>query len=66
MVVPPMGVLSVGSGKGSCLFSLGDCLDIGVGGAAMGGCSFAGEPFVVEQMGTMGMLVPIECDMRWP
>ena len=37
--VPSIDVLPCGSGKGSCLFNLGDCFGIGVGGAAMGGCS---------------------------
>ena len=37
--VPSIDMLPCSSGKGSCLFSLGDHLGIGVGGAAMGGCS---------------------------
>ena len=38
-VTPSMGVFPIGSGKGSCLFGLGDCLGIGMGGMAMDGCS---------------------------
>ena len=44
-VVPPMGMLLISSGKGCCLFSLGDCLGIGVGGAAVVGCSSMGGVF---------------------
>ena len=44
-MAPSMGMLSVGSGKGSHLFGLGDCLGIGVGGAAMGGYSSTGGAF---------------------
>ena len=41
-VVLPISMLPVGSGKGHHLFSLGDCLGIGVGGVAVGGCSSTG------------------------
>ena len=41
-VAPPISVLPISSGKGHHLFSLGDCLGIGVGGVAVGGCSSAG------------------------
>ena len=41
-VAPPISMLPIGSGKGHHLFGLGDCLGIGVGGAAVGGCSSAG------------------------
>ena len=41
-VALPIGVLPIGSGKGCHLFGLGDCLGIGVGGVAMGGCSSTG------------------------
>ena len=41
-VALPIGMLPIGSGKGCCLFSLGDCLGIGMGEAAVGGCSSAG------------------------
>ena len=44
-VALPIGMLPIGSGKGCCLFSLGDCLGIGVGGAAVGGSSSAGGAF---------------------
>ena len=30
-VGPPIGMFPIGSGKGCCLFGLGDCLGIGVG-----------------------------------
>ena len=61
-----MGILPIGSGKRCHLFSLGDCLGIDARGAAVDGCSSAGEPSVAEWMGVMGVLVPIEGDMRWP
>ena len=41
-VVPPIGVFPISSGKGCHLFGLGDCLDIGVEGAAVDGCSSTG------------------------
>ena len=44
-VAPSIGVLPVSSGKGCHLFSLGDCLGIGVGGVAVGGCSSTGGVF---------------------
>ena len=40
-VAPPMGMFPIGSGKGSHLFGLEDCLGIGVGGASVDGCSSA-------------------------
>ena len=44
-VASPIGVLPVSSGKGCHLFSLGDCLGIGMGGVAVGSCSFIGVVF---------------------
>ena len=44
-VVPPKGMLSTGSGKGSHLLGLGDCLGVGVGEVAAVGCSSMGEVF---------------------
>ena len=41
-VALPIGVFPIGSGKGCCLFSLEDCLGIGMGGVAVGGCSSTG------------------------
>ena len=38
-VALPIGGFPIGSGKGCCLFGLGNCLGIGVGGAAVDGCS---------------------------
>ena len=38
-VAPPRGMFPIGSSKGSHLFSLGECLGVGVGGAAVDGCS---------------------------
>ena len=38
-VTLPMGMFPIGSGEGCHLFSLGDCLGIGMGGAAVDGCS---------------------------
>ena len=37
---------------------------IGVGGAALDGCLSTGESLVAEQLEVMGVLVPIEDDMR--
>ena len=42
-VAPPIGVLSMGSGKGCCLLGLGDCLGTDVGERAVVGCSSMGE-----------------------
>ena len=44
-VVLPIGMLSIGSGKGCHLLGLGDCLGAGVGEAAVVGCSSMGEVF---------------------
>ena len=41
-VAPPQGMSPIGSGKGWHLFSLGDCLGIGVGGVAEDVCSSTG------------------------
>ena len=38
-VDPPRGVFPIGSGEGSHIFGLGDCLGVGIGGAAVDGCS---------------------------
>ena len=42
-VVPPIGMLSTGTGEGCHLLSLGDCLGAGVGGATGLCCSSTGE-----------------------
>ena len=41
-VALPIGIFPIGSGEGCCLFGLGDCLGIGVGGVAVDGCSSTG------------------------
>ena len=41
-VALPRGVFPISSGKGCHLFVLGDCLGIGMGGAAEDGCSSTG------------------------
>ena len=41
-VALPIGMFPIGSGKGCCLFSLGDCLSVSVEGAAVDGCSSTG------------------------
>ena len=41
-VALPGGMFPVSSGKGCCLFGPGDCLGIGMGGAAEDGCSSTG------------------------
>ena len=38
-VALPMGIFPIGSGEGCCLFSLGDCLGVGMEGVAVNGCS---------------------------
>ena len=38
-VALPRGLFPISSGKESCLFSLGDCLGVGIGGVAVDGCS---------------------------
>ena len=59
-VVPSIDMLPCGSGEGSCLFSLGDCLGIGVGGAAAGGCSSTRGVLVgMEQMEVMEVITQI-------
>ena len=49
-VALPIGMLSMGSGKGCCLLGLGDCLGIGVGGmVAVGQLFFCrGGPLCVQ------------------
>ena len=44
-VALPIGMLSMGSGKGCCLLGLRDCLGTGVGELAAVGCSSKGEVF---------------------
>ena len=50
-VVPPIGMLSTGSGKGCHLLGLGNCLGAGVGEAAVIGCSSMGEVFCGRMRG---------------
>ena len=63
-VAPPIGMLPVSSGKGCHLFSLGDCLDIGVEGMAVDGCSSTGRSLVVKWVEVMGVLAPVGDDTR--
>ena len=63
-VVPSIDMLACGSGKGSHLFSLGDHLGIGVGGAAAGGCSSMGMFWQAEQTEMMEMITPIRHGRR--
>ena len=63
-VVLPIGMFPIAFGEGCYLFSLGDCLGVGVGGAAVDGCSSMGESLVEEWVEVIGVLVPIEDDMR--
>ena len=58
-VTPARGIFPIGSGKGSCLFSLGDCLGIGIEGVAVDGCSSMGGVLEAEQGEGMEMLVLI-------
>ena len=57
-VALPIGMFPFGSGKGCCLFSLGDCLGIGVGGAAVDGCSSTGGVLVGRMGGGDGGACP--------
>ena len=41
-VALPRSMFPISSGEGCCLFSLGDCLGISVGGVAEDGCSSTG------------------------
>ena len=50
-VAPPIGMLSMGSGKGCHLLGLGDCLGAGVGKRAVVGCSSMGEVLCGEMSG---------------
>ena len=50
-VVLPIGMLSIGSGKGCHLLGLGDCLGPGVGEAAVVGCSSIEEVFCAGTSG---------------
>ena len=43
-VAPPIGMLSMGSGKGCHLLGLEDCLGAGVGETVVVGCSSMGGP----------------------
>ena len=47
-VTPPRGMFPIGSGEGRCLFGLGDHLGVGIGGAAVDGCSSMGEVLEAE------------------
>ena len=57
-VVPPIGMLSTGSGKGCCLLGLGDHLGTGEGGVAAVGCSSMGEVFCGRTSGGNGGVSP--------
>ena len=46
-VALPIGMLSMGSGKGCCLLGIGDCLGASVGETAAVGCSSMGEVLCV-------------------
>ena len=47
-VAPPRGMFPIGSGKGSHLFGLGDCLGVGIGRTAVDDCSTARESLEAE------------------
>ena len=50
-VAPPIGMLSMGSGKGCHLLCLGDCLGTGEGEMAAVGCSSMGEVLCGDMCG---------------
>ena len=54
VVAPPIGMFSMGSGKGCCLLGLGDCLGASVGGTVVVGCSSIGKVFCGETSGGNG------------
>ena len=58
----PIGVLSMGSGKGCHLLGLGDCLGISVGGMVAVGCSSVGEVCCGKASGGNGGVCP---NTRW-
>ena len=53
--------LSIGSGEGCRLFSLGDCFSIGVEGVAV---LLQGESLVAELVEATGVLAPVGDDTR--
>ena len=63
-VAPPIGMFPIHSGKGCCLLGLGDCLGIGVGGAAMDGSSSTGGVLGGGMGGGNGVLAPVGDDIR--
>ena len=63
-VALPIGMFPIGSSEGCCLFSLGDCLGIGVEGAAMGGCSSVGGVLGGGTSGGDGGACPGGDDLR--
>ena len=61
-VAPPIGMLSMGSGKGCHLLDLGDCLGTGVGETVVVSCSSMGEVLCGEISGGNGGVCP---GRRW-
>ena len=61
-VAPPIGVLSMGSGKGCHLLGLGDCLGAGEGEMVAVSCSSMGEVLCGEMSGGDGGICPSK---RW-
>ena len=57
-VVPPKGMLSMGSGEGHGLLGLGDCLGTGVGGMAEAGCFSTGGALCDRMNGGDGGVCP--------
>ena len=57
-VVPPKGMLSMGSGEGCHLLGLGDGLGTGVGGTAEASCSSTGEALCNRMNGGDGGVCP--------
>ena len=64
-VAPPIGMFPIGSGKGCCLFSLGDWALAWEEWLWMA-VLLQRESLVAEQVEGMEVLVPIEDDMRQP
>ena len=57
-VVPPIGMLSTGSGKGCHLLGLGDCLGARAGEPAAVGCSSTGKVLCGNTSGGNGGVCP--------
>ena len=65
-VAPPIGMLSMGSGKGCCLLGLEDCISAAVGGTVAVGSFSMREVFCGEVSGGNGGACPSKRWYKWP